>query len=51
MPGMAAKGACVYEHALMWALEAEKLDLPQLSAVRALHCHALEAPPQARSAD
>ena len=32
MPGVAAKGACVYEHALTWALEAEKLDLPRLSA-------------------
>ena len=31
-PGAAAKGACVYERALMWALEAEKLDLPRLSA-------------------
>ena len=29
---MAAKGACVYERALLWALEAEKLDLPHLSA-------------------
>ncbi len=29
---MAAKGACVYEHALTWALEAEKLDLPRVSA-------------------
>ncbi len=32
MPGVAAKGACVYECALTWALEAEKLDLPRLSA-------------------
>ena len=32
MPGVAAKGACVYEHALIWALEAEKLDLLRLSA-------------------
>ena len=32
MPGAAAKGACVYERALTWALEAEKLDLPHLSA-------------------
>ena len=32
MPGVAANGACVYERALTWALEAEKLDLPHLSA-------------------
>jgi len=32
VPGAAAKGACVYEHALTWALEAEQLDLPRLSA-------------------
>ena len=29
---MAATGACDYERALTWALEAEKLDLPRLSA-------------------
>ena len=32
MPGVAVKCACVYESALTWALEAEKLDLPRLSA-------------------
>ena len=32
VPGAAAKGACVYECDLIWALEAEKLDLPRLSA-------------------
>ena len=32
MPGVAVNGACAYEHALTWALEAEKLDLPRLSA-------------------
>ena len=32
VPGVAAKGASVFEHALTWALEAEKLDLPRLSA-------------------
>ena len=32
MPGVAAKDACLYESALTWALEAEKLDLPRLSA-------------------
>ena len=32
MPGVAAKDACVYVRALTWALEAEKLDLPRLSA-------------------
>ena len=32
VPGVAPKDACGYEHALIWALEAEKLDLPRLSA-------------------
>ena len=32
MPGVAAKGVCVYESAMTWALEAEKLDLPRLGA-------------------
>ena len=32
MPGEAAQGACVYICALTWALAAEKLDLPRLSA-------------------
>ena len=32
MPGVAVKGAGVHERALTWALEAEKLDLPRLSA-------------------
>ncbi len=32
MPGATAKGACFYERVLIWALKAEKLDLPQLSA-------------------
>ena len=32
MPGVAVKCACVFESALTWALEAEKLDLPRLSA-------------------
>ena len=32
MPGVAGKRARAYEHALTWALEAEKLDLPRLSA-------------------
>ena len=31
MPGAAVKCACVYERALTWALEAERLDLPRLS--------------------
>ena len=32
MPGATTKGVCVYERVLTWALEAEKLDLPQLGA-------------------
>ena len=32
MPGTTAKGAGYYERVLTWALEAEKLDLPQLGA-------------------
>jgi len=32
VPGATTKGACVYERVLTWALEAEKLDLPQLGA-------------------